>query len=43
MDLTFNEKEDAFRQECRSWLEANVPKEPLPSGDTLEGFALNVE
>ena len=43
MDLTFNEKEDAFRQECRSWLEANVPKEPLPSGDTLEGFALHVE
>lgn len=43
MDLTFNEKEDAFRQECRSWLEANVPKEPLPSGDTREGFALHVE
>lgn len=43
MDLTFNEKEEAFRQECRSWLEANVPKEPLPSGDTREGFALHVE
>jgi alkylation response protein AidB-like acyl-CoA dehydrogenase len=43
MDLTFNEKENAFRQECRSWLEANVPKEPLQSGDTREGFAQHVE
>ena len=43
MDLTFNEKENAFRQECRSWLEANVPKEPLQSGDTGEGFAQHVE
>ena len=42
MDLTFNEKENAFRQECRSWLEANVPKEPLQSGDTGEGFAQHV-
>jgi alkylation response protein AidB-like acyl-CoA dehydrogenase len=43
MDLTFTEKEEAFRQECRSWLEANVPKGHLPSGDTHEGFALHVE
>ena len=43
MDLTFTEKEEAFRKECRAWLEANVPKEPLPSGDTREGFALHVE
>ena len=43
MDLRFTEKEEQFREECRSWLEANVPKEPLPSGDTREGFALHVE
>lgn len=43
MDLRFTEKEEKFRAECRAWLEANVPKEPLPSGDTREGFALHVE
>lgn len=43
MDLNFTEKEEAFRQECRTWLRANVPKEPLPSGDTKEGFALHVQ
>lgn len=43
MDLTFSESEEAFRQECREWLAANVPAEPLPSGDTAEGFALHVE
>ena len=39
MDLTFTAGEDAFRQEVRTWLEANVPREPLPSMDTAEGFA----
>lgn len=43
MDLSFTESEDAFRNECRTWLEANVPREPLPSGDTKEGFALHLE
>lgn len=43
MDLNFTEKQEAFRHECRSWLRANVPTEPLPSGDTKEGFALHVE
>lgn len=43
MDLTFSESEEAFRAECRSWLEANVPSTPLPSGDTREGFAAHVE
>ncbi|NLE46903.1 MAG: acyl-CoA dehydrogenase [Sandaracinaceae bacterium] len=43
MDLRFTEKEEKFRAECRAWLEANVPKEPLPSGDTREGFDLHVE
>jgi alkylation response protein AidB-like acyl-CoA dehydrogenase len=41
MDLTYSEREEAFRQEARRWLEANVPKTPLPSGDTAEGFALH--
>jgi alkylation response protein AidB-like acyl-CoA dehydrogenase len=38
MDLTFTEKEKAFRAEARAWLEANVPTEPLTSMDTAEGF-----
>jgi alkylation response protein AidB-like acyl-CoA dehydrogenase len=41
MDLTWSESEEAFRLEARAWLEANVPREPLPSGDTAEGFALH--
>ncbi len=41
MDLTWSESEQAFRAEARAWLEANVPSEPLPSGDTAEGFALH--
>ena len=43
MDLTFTEPEDAFRAEARAWLEENVPRPPLPSGDTREGFALHKE
>lgn len=43
MDLTFTEAEQSFRDECRSWLEANIPEHPLPSGDTSEGFAAHVE
>src|SRR5215471_2560556 len=43
MDLTWSPEEQAFRAECRAWLEANVPDEPLPSGDTREGFALHLE
>ena len=43
MDLTFTEQEEAFRAEARAWLEANVPRPPLPSGDTREGFALHKE
>ena len=42
MDLRFSQEDDAFRAEARVWLEANVPAEPLPSGDTAEGFALHV-
>ncbi|WP_208027082.1 acyl-CoA dehydrogenase family protein [Rhabdothermincola sediminis] len=43
MDLTWSEREERFRDECRAWLAANVPPEPLPSGDTREGFALHLE
>jgi alkylation response protein AidB-like acyl-CoA dehydrogenase len=43
MDLTYSEEEQAFRAEARAWLEANVPKPPLPSGDTADGFAAHVE
>ena len=43
MDLDFTESENAFRQECRDWLEAHVPREPLASGDTREGFAQHLE
>jgi alkylation response protein AidB-like acyl-CoA dehydrogenase len=42
MDLTFSEAEEAFRREARAWLEANVPKTALASGDTREGFAQHV-
>ena len=43
MDLTFTDQEDAFRADARAWLEENVPRPPLPSGDTREGFALHKE
>ncbi len=38
MDLTFTPKQQAFRAEVRTWLEANVPRERLASYDTREGF-----
>ena len=38
MDLTFTPEEEAFRKEARSWLEAHVPRTPLLSMDTAEGF-----
>lgn len=37
MDLLLSASEQAFRDEARAWLEANVPKN-LGSGDTREGF-----
>jgi hypothetical protein len=43
VDLTFTEEEEAFRAQARAWLAANVPRPPLPSGDTREGFALHKE
>ncbi len=46
MDFAFTEKEEAFRLEVRSWLEANLPsgwldgtyKKPETEGGTLRVF-----
>ena len=38
MDLAFTPEEQAFREEVRAWLAANLPAEPLLSYDTREGF-----
>jgi alkylation response protein AidB-like acyl-CoA dehydrogenase len=43
VNLTWSAQEEAFRAEARAWLEANVPRPALPSGDTREGFALHLE
>jgi len=41
MQLQYTTQQEAFRQEVRSWLAAHVPKQPLPSLDTAEGFELH--
>ena len=38
MDLDFTELQQAFRAEVRAWLRDNVPRAPLISYDTREGF-----
>ncbi len=38
MDLTLTPEQQAFRDEVRGWLEANVPAEPLGLMSTREGF-----
>lgn len=38
MDLRFDAAADEFRAEVRAWLAEHVPREPLPSMDTAEGF-----
>jgi alkylation response protein AidB-like acyl-CoA dehydrogenase len=43
MDLTESPAEQAFRAEARAWLEANVPRPALPSGDTRKGFAAHLD
>jgi alkylation response protein AidB-like acyl-CoA dehydrogenase len=43
MDLTWTAEQEEFRSEARAWLEANVPADPLPSGDTRAGFELHLE
>lgn len=39
MDLTYTPAQQALRLEARHWLAANVPREPLASFDTEQGFA----
>ena len=39
MNLTYTDRENAFRAEARAWLEANVPSAPLASFDTAAGAA----
>ncbi|RIJ76769.1 acyl-CoA dehydrogenase [Nakamurella silvestris] len=43
MDVTDTEAERGFRAEARAWLTANVPTDPLPSGDTAEGFRAHLD
>jgi alkylation response protein AidB-like acyl-CoA dehydrogenase len=38
MDLEDTEAEREFRDEVRTWLRANIPRPPLPSTGTREGF-----
>ncbi|MEU5430625.1 acyl-CoA dehydrogenase family protein [Streptomyces olivoreticuli] len=39
MDLDLTAEEEAFRAEARAWLAAHVPRTPLRSLETREGFA----
>ncbi|MCA9501948.1 MAG: acyl-CoA dehydrogenase family protein [Spirochaetaceae bacterium] len=43
MELTYTPEQEAFRKEARTWLEANAPREKLPSFDTKEGFEAHRE
>lgn len=38
MKLEYTDQQQAFRQEVRNWLAVNVPKRPLDSFDSAEGF-----
>jgi alkylation response protein AidB-like acyl-CoA dehydrogenase len=38
MRLEYTEKQNRFRMEVREWLAANLPRQPLASFDTPEGF-----
>lgn len=39
MNVSYSPEQNAFRHEVRTWMEAHVPSEPLPSFDaTSEGF-----
>ncbi len=38
MDLSYTDEQQAFREEVRSWLEANAPVQALQSFDTELGF-----
>jgi len=39
MRLEYTDRQQRFRKEVRDWLQHNVPKQPLRSFDTEEGFA----
>ncbi|MEU4948599.1 acyl-CoA dehydrogenase family protein [Streptomyces lavendulae] len=43
MDLTESAQVAAFRAEARAWLAAHVPRRPLPSLETAEGFEAHRE
>ncbi|GAA3564407.1 acyl-CoA dehydrogenase family protein [Amycolatopsis ultiminotia] len=43
MDLDIDAESAAFRDEARDWLAEHVPRSPLPSMDTAEGFARHRE
>ena len=43
MDLIESPDDAGFRRQARAWLEENVPKRPLPSGDTRQGFVAHIE
>lgn len=38
MELTYTSEQHAFRAEVRAWLKDNLPRQPLASYDTREGF-----
>jgi hypothetical protein len=38
MKINFTNEQHAFRDEVRTWLASNVPKTPLLSLETAEGF-----
>ena len=43
MDIGWSEAEEEFRAEVRDWLEANKPRQPLPSGDSAAGVGAHLE
>lgn len=43
MDLQLSERQKDFHADAARWLSQNVPSQPLPSGDSREGFAAHVE
>ncbi|RJF92609.1 acyl-CoA dehydrogenase family protein [Noviherbaspirillum saxi] len=43
MNLAYTERQRAFRAEIRGWLSEHIPKTPLQSFDTAEGFAQHRE
>jgi alkylation response protein AidB-like acyl-CoA dehydrogenase len=38
VDLSYTQEQEAFREEVRAWLAANVPQPPLASAGAREGF-----